>query len=393
VNASISRVNASISSGKAFIPRVSAFIPPLNAFIPPRIAFIPPQIAFIPRVKAFIRPGKRFIPRGNPFPARGPCYEARVDPSPVSAEALFERFFWPLYPEDTRTSLAATRTLDANPARNPALYAHLDDAARVFEQMAPALFEGDDPRLDRTDASVHRLSPLLTEARREAWGARGAPGTADSELFNVVIHAAAYVGACVVANHEGRWLVRRPLWESLVGLDSAAGQGELAVFHWVLKSLADPVPGLPHATLADRYRTHVETPRLDPATLPILAETRTLPRLAKVRYAALHQHLRAHLPELRDLGEDFPSAERLDEMRLTSLDFHLVGGGRMLVMFGPGQGGAHLFWLTRSGFEKSGFWPADAFPAPVLSVHGDKLRLMTQQDGKTLLHEMLWWGP
>ena len=311
----------------------------------------------------------------------------------LTAETLFQRYFWPVYPADTRGDLADARSRDANPGGNPELLAHLDDAARVFAAMAPGLFGDAAPLLDRTDASVHRLSRLLTPERRDAWAAGGQAGTAESELFNVGVHAAAYVGACVVASHGGVWGVRRPLWESVVTLESRAGRGDLAVLQWVLKSLADPPHGVPAITLADRYRTHVEIPCLDPASLPRLADDRRIPRLAKVRYSSLHQHLRAHVPELRDLGPDFPSAERFEEMRLTWLDFLLVGEGRMLLLFGPGEGGAHLFWLTASGFEKSGHWPADAFPAPVLSVVGEKLRLLTQVEGKTLVHEMLWWGP
>ena len=322
-------------------------------------------------------------------------------PPALTAETLFERYLWPLYPDDARRDLALARTTDANPAENPAVLAHLEDAARVFESMAPGLFGKDDPRLDRSDASVHRLSVALTPARRDTWASRGEAGTADNELFNVILHAAAYVGACVVAQHHGRWRVRRPLWESVVSLDSRAGNAELVILQWLVKSLADPapaspdVPSVPAITLADRYRTHVEIPCLEPGGLARVVENadRRIPRLAKVRYASLHQHLRAHLPEIRDLGEDFPSAERFEAMRLTSLDFLVVGDGRMVVLFGPGEGGAYLFWLTAAGFEKSAHLPADSFPAPLLQVDGEKLRVLLQVDGKRVAHEMLWWGP
>src|SRR5271170_1967352 len=102
----------------------------------------------------------------------------------LTAEALFERYLWPVYPEDARADLARARTLDVNPAGNPDVVAHLDDAARVFARMAPGLFGDADPRLDLTDASVHRLSVLLTAARRDLWASRGASGTAGNELFN-----------------------------------------------------------------------------------------------------------------------------------------------------------------------------------------------------------------
>jgi hypothetical protein len=313
----------------------------------------------------------------------------------LTAESLFERYLWPLYPEDAKKDLALARSTDANPAGNTAILGHLSDAARVFESMAPALFGSSGLVLDRTDASVHRLSKELTFERRDAWARRGEAGTADNELFNVIVHCAAYVGTCVTEVHGGRWSVRRPLWESVVTLESRAGKADLAVLQWLIKSLADPDDDGPRTTLADRYRTHVEMPCLDPEALPrfIADEERRIPRLAKVRYASLHQHLRAHVPEIRDLGADFPSPERFEAVRFAWLDFVVVGGGRMLLLFGPGEGGAHLFWLALAGFEKSAHLPAEAFPAPVLKVDGEKLRILLQVAGKTVVQEMLWWGP
>ncbi len=320
-------------------------------------------------------------------------------PSPmaaVTAESLFVAYFWPLYPDDARKDLARARSTDANPAQNPALFAHVEDAATVFERMAPRLFEADDPGLDRSDESVHRLSRALTRERRDAWSARGGPpGSAESELFNVVAHGVAYVGACVVNAHSGRWSLRRPLWESVVTLESRAGRGDLAILQWWLKSLTDAsLTGEPGAlTLADRYRTHVEIPRARPEELPLLAAPRVIPRLTKVRYDTLHKHLRAHLPEVKDLGEHFPSAERFHAYDFAALDFHLLGQGRMLLITGTNAEGVHLFWLGALGFEKGAFFPADAFPAPVVRTEGDKLFVLTQVQGRSARHEMLWWGP
>jgi hypothetical protein len=313
----------------------------------------------------------------------------------VTAESLFEISFWPLYPADVRLDLERGRKTNANPAENRTLFAHLEEAAGVFEQMAPRLFGAENPRLDRSDASVHRLSGALTRARRDAWASRGAPGTAENELFNVTIHGVAYVGACIVRAHAGRWSVRRPLWESLVTLESRAGRGDLAIFQWWLKSLSDPsLEGEPGAlTLADRYRTHVEIPCMRPEDLPIFAAPRALPRLAKVRYDTLFKHLRAHLPELRDLGEHFPSPERFDAYGFDALEFAILGGGRMLLVHGPGKGGEHVFWLGAAGFEKAAFFPADPFPAPLVRIDGDKIVVITQWEGKSAVHEMLWWGP
>jgi hypothetical protein len=310
----------------------------------------------------------------------------------VTAESLFRQVFLPLYPEDVRTDLARARRQDANPAKNPTLFAHLEEAARIFVDNAPSSLgvSAEELGLDFTDASVHRLGALLTPARRDRLLKDGAMGTPENALFNVVVHGAAYVGACIVKQHGGAWSVRRPLWESLVHLRSRAGEADLAIFHWWLRSLSDDPPAL-----ADRYRAYVEIPCAEPESLPVIAPPdRKLPRLAKVRYDTFYKYLRANLPELRDVGEDFPSPERFDELAFKSLSFHLVGDGRMLVVSGPNANGLHAFWLTRSGFEKSAFWPAEAFPEPLLrKKDDDKLEVVLSQEGQVRAFELLWWGP
>ena len=316
-------------------------------------------------------------------------------PPTSSYEALFRAYFLPLYPADvrgTQEDLAAARTADANPAGNPAIFAHLDEAATLFAAQAPALFAAS-VALDFTDASVHRLSAAITRERRDRWAAAGAAGTPASELFNVVVHGAAYVGACIVRAHGGAWSARRPLWESVVQLRSRAGEGQLAVFHWWLKTLSDE--GFDRGvTLADRYRAHVENPTARPESLPVIASPdRRLPRLVSPRYDTLHKWLKAHLPELRDLGEHFPSPERFAELAFSSLDFTFVGGGRMLLLAGVNAHGLHLLWLTASGFEKSAFFPGDAFPEPKTLIQGETIRAVVSTQGKQAVHELLWWGP
>lgn len=311
----------------------------------------------------------------------------------MDAEALLTRFFLPLYPPDARADLAKARATDANAANNPALIAHLDDAASRFVDNARALF-GADLGLDRSDASVHRLSAALTPGVRDTWASQGQAGAADSVLFNAVVHGAAYVGACVVARHGGVWGVRRPLWESVVRLRSRAGEADLAVFHWWLKSLADAPEGGQRVTLADRYRAHVEVPCAKPEALPVvIAGTRSPPRLKKPSYHALHQWLRAHLPEVRNLGQDFPTPERFDAFGLSWLEAHVLGGGRMVLLAGASGHGLHLFWLTGAGFEKSAFIPCDKFPDPVVRAGEDRIVALTSEGGVTRTHEMLWWGP
>ena len=253
------------------------------------------------------------------------------------------------------------------------------------------------------------MSAALTAERRDRWAARGAAGTADNALFNVVVHGAAYVGACVVARHGGVWSVRRPLWESVVRLKSHAGEADLAVFHWWLKSLADEVVAAPAAspgslaaesgwtggaTLADRYRAHVEVPCTRPDDLPVfLAVARPLPRLLAPTYDLLHKYIRAHLPELRDLGRDFPSPDRFTAFAFKWLDFHVLGGGRLVLMAGASPQGLHLFWLGAGGFEKSVFFACDGFPDPIVRVDADRIMAMTSDEGEAREHEMLWWGP
>jgi hypothetical protein len=308
----------------------------------------------------------------------------------MDAEELFTRWFLPLYPPDARADLARARASDANPGRNPAIEAHLGEAGARFVENAPALF-GVDLGLDGSDASVHRLSAALTRERRDAWAASGAPGSPENLLFNGVVHGSAYVGSCIVARHGGQWRVRRPLWESLVHLRSRAGEADLAVFHWWLKSLADGEQG---TTLADRYRAHVEVPCAKPEELPVLvAPPRMPPRLKNPRYATLHRWLRAHLPELADLGADFPSQERFEAYAFRWVEAHLLGGGRMVLLAGASPSGLHLFWMGASGFEKGVHVVADVFPDPVVRLEDDRVVALTSHSGETRTNEWLWWGP
>ena len=230
----------------------------------------------------------------------------------------------------------------------------------------------------------------------DALARSGPAGTKDNALFNVIVHGAAYVGACVVRGHGGEWKVRRPLWESRVRLQSHAGDAELSILSWWLRALSDEAfdaAGNVRAGLAERYRAYVEVPTARPDTLVPIATPRPLPRLTKVKYSAVYQYLRAHVPELRDVGADFPAPERFDAYAFGWLDFMLVGGGRMLVVCGPGRGGLHLFWLDGGGFLKSVLLPADASPEPAVVDKGDKLEITLTIDGTPRVHEMLWWGP
>lgn len=308
----------------------------------------------------------------------------------LTAAQIFERWLWPLYPADARADLEAARQTDANPGKNPSILAKFDEIADTFVELSVGVF-GRDLELDRSDASVHRLSAALTRELRDEWAQKEGPDGA-SLLAHVIIHGSIYVGACVVAQHEGTWDARRPLWESLVALDSRAGEAQLAVFQWWLKALSDAEIG--QGTLGARYRMHVEVPRMRPEELPIIAPAdRRMPRLIRPRYDTLHKHFRAHLPEMRDLGEHFPSAERFAELGFRWLDFTWLGEGRMLLVHGATAHGVHLFWLDAKGFVKSAFYPSDANPPYEVSTDGEKLVLTATVLGKLVRHELLWWGP
>jgi len=307
-----------------------------------------------------------------------------------TAEALFTSLLLPLYPPEARADLARARAADANPGNNPSLPGQLAATAEVFARMSRGAF-GEDLALDFSDASVHRLAHGITAERRERWlQERGPDGL--PLLLPVLTHGVAYLGECVVRNHGGIWRVRNPLWESLVAVKTRAGEGELAVLSWWVRALSDGEVG--RGTLAERYRMHVEEPSGEPPGLAVIAAPdRRLPRLKRPRYDTLHKYLKAHLPELRDLGEDFPSPERFTELAFAWLDFLWLGEGRMLLMWGPTDRGLHLYWLDARGFRKGMYLPADGFPEPRVEAEGEKLRVIASVQGQVVAHEVLWWGP
>ncbi len=327
-----------------------------------------------------------------------------------SAEALFQTFFAPLYPKGAR--LDELRATDANPAGNPAIGAHLGELATTFARLGPEALGAPELKLGLDDASVHRVSARLDRVARDRWMVEKDPG-GTSKLALVVAHGAVWTGACVVATRpaRARWLVRNPAWESRVLLTSSAGVGELAPLMWWLKALSDDE--IDKTPLGDRYRMHVEVPTFDADALPVIAPPspsgawRRIPRLAKVRYDTLHRHLKAHVPELRSVGDDFPSPERFEELGFRWLEARWLGEGRMLLLHGPTRTGVMAMWLSAAGFVKSAYF--EHAPAPekagaaraetsptrgdagnyVVDVEGEKVRFTL---GKDAIHEMLWWG-
>ncbi|MFO0658302.1 MAG: hypothetical protein U0165_00495 [Polyangiaceae bacterium] len=308
----------------------------------------------------------------------------------ITAERLFNVLLWPLYPDDVRADLEGYRARDANPANNPAIRRQLADAAERFVSMTDSVL-GMSLALDFTDASVHRLGAELTRERRDRWIKERAPDGLPV-IVHVLIHGVAYLGECVVRNHGGTWAIRHPLWESRVHLTSRAGEGDLTLLSWWLRALSDEEIG--RGTLTERYRRNVEVPCMSPEQLPVMIKPdRQFPRLKHPSYDKLHKYIRAHLPELRDLGADFPSAERFAELDFGWLETKLLGEGRMVLFHGPSAQGVFLIWLDTTGFVKSAYYPADAFPEHVVQLEGDKLRLIVPLLDKNVVHEMLWWGP
>lgn len=308
---------------------------------------------------------------------------------PTTPETLFRTLLLPVYPADVLEDLDAARATDANPAKNPLFFRELADTAKRFAKLAPEALSGE-LTLDGSDASIRRLSSAMTREARDRMvrekGPEGAP-----LLLYFVIHAAAYVGEAIVA-HGGEWTVRRPLWESRVRLVSRAGDAELAPLMWIVRALSDEEVG--KDLLASRFRMHVEVPTEKPDERAVFVDpARRLPRLKHPKYDTLHKYLRAHLPELGDLGGDFPSPERFTELGFTWLDFLVVGDGRMVVLAGPSETGFHLFWLDASGFAKAAYLPSDAFPEPIVKLSGETVRVVFQSLGRETFQEFLWWGP
>ncbi len=312
----------------------------------------------------------------------------------MDTEQLFRERFLPHYPAGARANLVEARSVDANPGANPEFSQRMAAFAETFVHGVAAIDPQGAP-LTFDDASVHRLSALLGPTLRDELVSRG-------ELVPFVVHGVAWLGELIVRVNGGAWRFRNPLWESFVHLTSAAGEAELALFSWFLKALTPPEDGVGASTLADRYRRFVERPTLDVAAMPVVVKgERKLPRLAKVRYDLLHKYLRAHLPELSDLGEHFPSPERFEAYNFRFIDAAVVGDGRMVVLSGLAEGGFGAFWLGAAGFEGALFVPCDTFPEPRAEVIGDasvslltqRIRLHFAQNKQPLFEELLWWGP
>ncbi len=316
-----------------------------------------------------------------------------ADPIDPSLESFFEAVFGPLYPAGYRAELAALRADRPEPCTHAGTLARLDEIAETFKRMAPALIGISDTSLDDTDASIHRLAIVLTRDRRDALMAERTREPPHVPLLAMLaIHGSVYVARCIVRQHDGVWLARRPLWESSVWLRTRIGECELPVFQWWIKSLSDAE--IDRAPLADRYRTHVEMPCFDASGLPIIAPGQPeIPRLQDTRHESLVAHLKRWAPQIESLGPDFPTPDRFVQYSFMWLDFVWLGEGRMLLMHGPSpRQGAHLFWLDATGFVKSAFYPADDFPTHRIRIEDETLRVIVSVDDQVRFHDLPWWG-
>jgi hypothetical protein len=306
-------------------------------------------------------------------------------------EQLFRTCFAALYPPDALANLEQARTTDANPGNNPSFPQKLAETADSFVKLADEAL-GTTLDLDFQPDSIRRLSRALTKEVRDRL-ALHTTTDGPSLLVLVIIHASAYIGECMRRQFQAQWLIRNPLWESRVRLESRAGIAELAPFSWLLRSFSDPEIG--KDTLAERWRLHVDVPCAAMEELPVVIKgERKLPRLKSPKYDTLYKYFRAHLPEFKDLGQDFPSPERFAEFSFGWLDFLLVGNGRMVLLAGPAkQGGVHLFWIDSTGFQKSAYYPADSFPDPIVKHVDDKIQILFHLQNKQVMQEILWWGP
>src|SRR5260370_4867129 len=77
---------------------------------------------------------------------------------PLTAERLFERYFWPLYPDDAKRDLERARRTDANPAGNVYILRTLDEITDTFVGMAGPALCAEGRLLYRAGSAAHRRS-------------------------------------------------------------------------------------------------------------------------------------------------------------------------------------------------------------------------------------------
>ncbi len=318
---------------------------------------------------------------------------AVVAVDPLSANSLLSQWFWPHYPDDVRRAPFLHRDVDANPGGNPQLAAVLSEAAALFVANAPGLL-GEPVTLD--DAGVAVLARRLDRALRDRWMAESDPKRPDNLFVQAVVHASAFLGEVLVRQHQGRWELRRPMWESVVHRPAPQG-GAISPFHWLLKSLADDA--IDDAALAVRWRLHVLQPAANPDTFPVITTAKRLPDLKAPTYDLLVKYLHAHLEGLRDLGEGFPNAPDFTARAYSALRFTPLHGGRVLALHGQTRdtperpGVVEVHWLSAAGHDHTDTIPSDAgVPYFGRAVTADTLEITVGWQGKPHTHALTFRG-
>ena len=104
-------------------------------------------------------------------------------------------------------------------------------------------------------------------------------------------------------------------------------------------------------------------------------------------------------PELRDVGADFPSPERFDEIGFKHLDLVLVGGGPDAPPPRPGRRGLpplRCGWTASGRFVKPALLPRRRLPGAASCRSRATSSRCAPPSGSAEargdVHEMLWWG-
>ena len=313
-------------------------------------------------------------------------------------DGLFEQYFWPHYPADVRADPNRFRDLDANPARNPELVAHLVEAAELFVRNAPGLL-GVAIAFDA--AGIANLARALDRPKRDAIIAASDPRDPGSPLLNTVVHAAAFVGETAVRAHGGAWSMRRPMWESVVmrplpGGGARGAVGAIPPFHWLLKHLGDNE--IDRASLAYRFHVHVELATADVAEYPLIIAPQQLPSMKSPSYDTLVKYLQRHIPAMRDLGEGFPTPAQFSERGYAVVGVELFHGGRVLALHGqvPPRGeqssAVEVFWLTAAGFDHADTVPCDPNAPYFARRTGEALEVTVSWQSRPRTHRIGFRG-
>ena len=216
------------------------------------------------------------------------------------------------------------------------------------------------------------------------------PASRDNHFVQVVVHAAAYLGEVMVRAHGGRWEIRRPLWESVIHRWRG---GTVSPFHWLLKTLADDA--IDDVALAPRWRIHVVMHDLDLDGLPVIAPAQKLPGLKHPTYDLLVKYLHQHLPELRDVGEAFPSPAEFTARGYESLSFERLHGGRVVALHGlvPCVGerppAVEVSWMTARGLDHADTIPCDPGVAYFgRAINDELIEVTVAWNGKPHTHRL-----